>query len=293
MTTTNKKPYDTVEATDAVLDTLIADTRYHTPKRIDGVAYLHENRSCVRCSGAGYGGWRQDGGICYACGGTGGRYTARIKVSKRNGTLNREFGRLYISKVAPEILEAEARADYIKVCVERKDAIRDSIRRGELTREHLDALRVMRDTDFGKSLRGSVIRWGNLTTAQADAIVAAAARKVAQDAARAAEVAVAAPTGRVEITGTIVSTKVRDSLYGVVGKMLVKVTTDAGVYKVWATATDAIVGQSPVEGTWADRLGALRGCALSCNVTLKPSDDDPSFAFGSRPGKATVTPAAG
>lgn len=83
-----------------------------------------------------------------------------------------------------------------------------------------------------------------------------------------------APTGRVEVVGEIVSTKWKESQFGCVRKMLVK--ADDG-YKVWASVPSTIDGDDLEKGT-----------KVQFTATLTPSDNDETFAFGSRPAKAKI-----
>ena len=80
-----------------------------------------------------------------------------------------------------------------------------------------------------------------------------------------------APEGRIEITATVLSVKVQEGYYGDQLKMLLKHPTG---WKAWCSVPSSI---SPE-----------RGDTVALNVTLKRSDDDPSFAFGSRPAKARI-----
>ncbi len=54
---------------------------------------------------------------------------------------------------------------------------------------------------------------------------------------------VAAPTGRVEVTGKVVSVKVHESDYGSQLKMTVKVETPEGSWLVWTTVPAQIAEQ--------------------------------------------------
>lgn len=76
-----------------------------------------------------------------------------------------------------------------------------------------------------------------------------------------------APTGRVVVSGEILSTKVQESQFGMTEKMLVK-TTDG--WKLWCTVPAALDSTE-------------RGTKVTLKVTVEPSNDDPKFAFGKRP----------
>jgi hypothetical protein len=84
---------------------------------------------------------------------------------------------------------------------------------------------------------------------------------------------VRAPEGRVEVMGEVVSLKQVESDFGLTTKFLVR--ADEG-WKVWGTVPRAILDE--VE----------RGSRVAFTATLKPSGDDPTFGFASRPSKARV-----
>jgi hypothetical protein len=86
------------------------------------------------------------------------------------------------------------------------------------------------------------------------------------------ESAADAPTGRVHVSGEVVSTKDIDTPYGITTKMLVK--TSKG-WKLWVSVPRAI-------------SGVERGERVAFTATVTPSDDDPKFAFGKRPSKALI-----
>jgi hypothetical protein len=85
---------------------------------------------------------------------------------------------------------------------------------------------------------------------------------------RAAEKAAAldCPKGRMVITGTVLSTKMSDGVYGSVLKMLVKTPDGYTVY-----------------GTVPSGLEAEKGAVVTFKATLEPSDKDPKHGYFSRP----------
>lgn len=111
------------------------------------------------------------------------------------------------------------------------------------------------------------------TERQIAALQRVAERRAAQQAEAAQH---PAPEGRVMVVGEIVSTKIVDSDYGTSYKMLVK--TDGG-FKVWGTIPAALLETTTLE--------EAKGRRLSFTATLQPSKDDVSFAFASRPAKAS------
>lgn len=109
-----------------------------------------------------------------------------------------------------------------------------------------------------------------------------------------------APSGRVAVTGEIVSAKMVEGDYGTSYKVLVK--ADEG-FKVWVSLPKAQADEAfyeyqethPESYTWGPAcwfLGAdgtdeqgVKGRRITFTATLEPSKDDVAFAFGSRPTK--------
>ena len=123
-------------------------------------------------------------------------------------------------------------------------------------------------------------RYGELSDRQ----IAAVKTALVRDAERAereavwateAETAADAPTGKVTVTGEILSLKSQESMFGSTLKMIVK--TEAG-WKLWVTVPNSIMGTD--EG--------LSGKHVTLTATVTPSGDDPKFAFGKRPSKAKL-----
>lgn len=142
----------------------------------------------------------------------------------------------------------------------------------------------------------SLKRWGSLFPKQAEAVrkfAARAAEFAARDAERQAnpEPVPTTPlqTGRLILTGTILTTKVQDSDYGSTLKMLVKLDDHN---KVWGTVPrsleDATLSTSyyDADGGWQEtpaQIEALRGQRVQFTATVKASDTDQHFGFFSRP----------
>lgn len=82
-----------------------------------------------------------------------------------------------------------------------------------------------------------------------------------------------APEGRLVVKGKVISTKVQEGQYGYEHKMLVE-SVDG--WRVYLTVPSAI---GNVEKGWE----------VEFTATIKPSNDDKFFAFGSRPSKASIT----
>jgi len=86
-----------------------------------------------------------------------------------------------------------------------------------------------------------------------------------------------APTGRVWVSGTIISIKEKVYYEMTVWKWTVE--TEEG-YKVWSTIPSALLNN------------VSKGDKVRFKATLKPSDTDSKFAFGSRPASASVVEVA-
>jgi hypothetical protein len=99
-----------------------------------------------------------------------------------------------------------------------------------------------------------------------------AARKAADDAAKADGSMTPAPTGRVVVTGTVVKTAWKDNGFGGAWKMTVK--ADGG-YRVYGTVPAALDG---VEA----------GARVEFTATLEQAADDQYMAWAKRPSKARV-----
>ena len=99
-------------------------------------------------------------------------------------------------------------------------------------------------------------------------------RRAAQEAREAEQAAIYAtaescPTGKIEISGIVLTTKWQESMYGSTLKMLVQ--DDRG-FKVW--------------GSVPSKLENVKGRSVSFSATIQPSEDDEKFGFFKRPTKA-------
>lgn len=87
-----------------------------------------------------------------------------------------------------------------------------------------------------------------------------------------------APTGKVTVTGEIISTKWQESGFHSVHKMIVK--TEEG-WKLWVTVPSSVYDPS-------DSSLPITGKRVTLTANVTPSDRDPKFAFGKRPTNAAV-----
>jgi len=128
---------------------------------------------------------------------------------------------------------------------------------------------------FVKDVVAKLGLYGSLSERQVAAVVAAIARdtqKAAQPVVE--EVKGPAPEGRQTVTGVLVSVKLVEGAYGTARKGLLKLANNS---KVWLTVPS--------------KSGAERGDTLTVAATFTVSQDDKSFAFGSRPSLVSVVKA--
>jgi len=120
-----------------------------------------------------------------------------------------------------------------------------------------------------QDIRSKFIQYGNLSEKQIDLIFKL--KKQADE--KAKEILVPVPEGRLEVEGTIVSVKCQSGYYGQEFKMLVKVDTADGIYRVYGTM--------PISLADADR-----GTKVKFHALLQPKEQ--GFGYFSRPTKAEV-----
>jgi len=158
------------------------------------------------------------------------------------------------------------------------------------------------DNSFVQDVLGRLTKYGELSERQIAAVIKAVKRDADWEVkkaveARAMESAADAPTGKVTITGEILSTKWQESMYGSTRKMIVK--TEDG-WKLWVTVPSSIEDVMDCKlssSCWSDHaegkteyrdVHKLEGKTVTLTATVTPSDRDPKFAFGKRPTKARL-----
>lgn len=130
--------------------------------------------------------------------------------------------------------------------------------------------------EFVADVRRKLWKYGSISPNQAAAVGRVLAQAIAPIRPPEPEpTMVDAPSGRVTIQGKAVHFKEQYSDYGVTVKMMVIVTVDGGQWKGWVSVPSSI---SEVE----------RGDTVELTAAWTPSNDDASFAFGSRPTKASI-----
>lgn len=127
-------------------------------------------------------------------------------------------------------------------------------------------------------IRSRLNEWGTLTERQVAHVVRVFGwvQRDAQTAQAPAEVHVAAPEGRVTVTGTVVSRKYKEDAMYPAWKIILKVTAADGVWLVYMTEPG--------------NIETTRGDIVKVVVTLNPAGQrrDAHFAFGKRPSGAEI-----
>lgn len=122
-----------------------------------------------------------------------------------------------------------------------------------------------------EDIRRKLYQWGNISDRQAafvKRLIAQGRERLVRQAEQAEEIKVPAPLGRQTFEGVVVSRKGKDTDYGYVYKLTVKVTTPEGIWLAWFSEPN--------------RITVDRGDIIKATVTLSPSDNA-HFAFGKRP----------
>lgn len=127
------------------------------------------------------------------------------------------------------------------------------------------------DTEIVVDMIGKLVSYGNLSDKQWEFLKRLMYRienREALEAERAADKASAkdCPTGRMDIVGTVLTTRVVEGHYGDTLKMFVKT---AEGYTLW--------------GTVPSGLRAEKGAEVRFRATVEPSKDDPKHGYFSRP----------
>ena len=126
-----------------------------------------------------------------------------------------------------------------------------------------------------QNIKSAFERWGNLSPRQIELVLKLAAEAAASKPVVVPEARVAAPEGRTEFTGLVVSAKDVDSQFGLQTKVTILVETPEGSWLAWGTCPAAILSET-------GRNGGPRGKRVAITATLKRGRDA-HFALMSRP----------
>jgi hypothetical protein len=253
-----------------------------------GKPFAAYNEPCSRCGGQGGSEcWKFTGFVCYRCGG---ENSMRFEFTRFNLYTAEELTKLNTSRDAARERKAA------KVEAERVANLTAAI--GTMNAETLAAYdwamsqpqaETAGPLSIAQDIASKVGRFGPLSEKQSAFLVklhAQATEKAAEEAA-----AVPCPSGKVVVSGTVLTTKWVENTFGYHKtsslKMLVK---DARGFKVWGTAPSKL-GRTEDEDGYSV-YQELKGCEVEFTATVEPSADDKLFGTFSRPSKARIVKAA-
>ena len=241
-------------------------TQYFDGKEeIDGKKiYYRKKAYCWKCGGRGYGHWHQDGGICYACRGTGGEHIERIRL----------YTEIELNKINARA-EAARQEKIMKKAAELANKKTVFLTKYGSLFERAEA--VKNDNDFIGQLVHRFETSGNLTERQITALDSAV---VKVETLKARLPAGDAPKGRAMVSGVVLSTKVQTSRFGTQLKMLVELENFSKVY--------GAVSSKLYNSEAAKAKGTVKGLTIKFEADFERSPDDAKFAFYKRPIKIEV-----
>lgn len=230
-------------------------------------------KGCRRCGGAGHYMHNGEHDRCYECNNTSARLGDQFADEKaaQKWCHEKALRRAQKARIAErKAAEAQATLTLIQEAVKAADeGVYEFLKSFDLNEDD-------RKNGFISNM-AEVFQYVGYMRPFSPAMIAAVRRHLDHKAVQAAESAAhPAPSGRVAVTGEIVSTRVQESDYGFSYKILVK--DDAG-YKVWVSIASSLLETNSFDD--------VKGMRLTFTATLTPSNDDPAFAFGSRPTKAS------
>lgn len=265
-----------------------------TEHEFKGFTYISYNgeffKGCRRCGGTGHYSFNGFDSICYACGNTAAKLgdafeneAAAQKWCHERSVRKAQADRKRAAAQQLKIDAAEANSQALLAADPEVHAflmsivIEDDTQANFATYEEWSAQAqpVKLEKDIFIRSMAEALRWVGQSKAFTPNMIAAVRKTMERRQAQAIEAAAhPAPSGRVAVTGEITSTKVVDGDYGTTYKMLVK--SDEG-FKVWCSIPAALLETTTPE--------EAKGRRITFTATLQPTQDDPSFAFGSRPSK--------
>src|SRR6478752_754342 len=293
---------------------MTTDIRSIHSVEFEGFYYVESNdglfgKGCSRCGGTGHYSFNGVDSICYKCSNVweyrmGDLFDTRAEAEKW----------CHQRAVRKAQADRKREAAHAKLLFQYVGKVQDVMNRASDVAEFL--LQVNLHTSFEEE-EGVTYEKDTFVIAMAEALqypaqadkafsdrmIEAVRKVIAKRTERTAEQAAhPAPTGRVAVTGEVVSAKVQEGDYGTNYKILVK--DDQG-FKVWVSLPSEQRSQQHDDfydwvqakgsyigdfGPWCFFLGTddfagVKGRRITFTATLTPSRDDVSFAFGSRPPK--------
>lgn len=255
--------------------------------------------SCGKCGGARPGaGYIPEfshrlGGVCFDCNGKGGKYVSQAQIDRREADRARRAAKREAEFAATQNARDAFKAEHPDVF-----AWMEAATNGE------------KPNSFAASLHESFLRNTiNGRPALSDKQLAAAQKSITKDAEYAAQreaeraTATPVPSGRMVVTGEILSIRTQENAYGnVQTKVLVR---EERGFKIWGTLPDTIAtaiydawydAEEKEVGAdfWAGNYGsdywhkAAKGRKVTFTARLEASEDDETFGYYTRPTKAAL-----
>lgn len=217
--------------------------------------------------------WRRKMGHCVHCGNGRVRWITAVKhvptgdmvVFGSDCTDRLGFANKVAFKLALLQSRAEARKVRFKIYTKRQEFIAANPAIAQALAD-IEKPEHARNT-FVRDVLRKLDQYGTLSARQVECVISSMNRDreaVARKAVEALEIKGDAPEGRQTVTGEVLATKVQESDFGPVVKMLVKLENNA---RVWVSAPS----------------GVERGQRITFTATFERSNTDRSFGFGKRP----------
>lgn len=246
--------------------------------------------ACGRCGGAGGSdAWRATGWTCFDCGGCGTEsrtYTAyRFRKDPRKRRAEDDARAAELRELDRAFAETVCELGDVGVALVTAAAATWAADAANTWGE--DYVAVDRETRFRSELAWKLHRFGSLSEKQLAAVRRGLERDAAEAEKQARALAAGAFTGgKLDVEGTVVSTKWVESQYGSAKKMLLEL--DDG-RRLWGTVAASLETQEL--GDDGEYLGSTllsQGDRVAFTATVEASQDDATFGFFKRPTKARV-----
>jgi hypothetical protein len=245
--------------------------------------------ACGRCGGAGGSdAWRMTGWTCYGCGGSGSEHRVYSVRRFRKGAVARH------AEDTAHAAEMARRDTAYERALSDLGEVGEALRVAKAAHDKLaaadaygeDEVVYDRETQFRADLATKLWKFGSLTLAQVAAVERGLERDAEAAAKHARATAAGALGGKMDVEGTVVSTKWVESQYGSTKKMLVEL--DDG-RRLWGTVAASLETQElGDDGEYLGTALLSKGDRVAFTATVEASQDDQTFGFFKRPTKARV-----
>lgn len=256
-------------------------------------AVVSENRFCSRCGGQGGSQkWDHTGWTCYQCGGScfGPARSVKLYSSSKLEQLNkaRDKRRTTLAK----------QREKQRLALEQERALRKESMLAHNTHNYPEAMAVLTDyqgdNPFLVEIKSLAIGGEELSKGQAEAVLSvwnALQEKNRWDTlvSTIEENRQAAPHGRIEVSGYILSAKwYEQSFQGRSNHVIKILMIDDRGFKLWTTAPKGLSVHMKRDEEGYLIPESARKLRIKFKATIEPKSEDPYFAFGKRPGKCEL-----